>query len=210
MIGRRCWLWIAVAAGCSFRPQGLPGDPDASPDDGPPGDTGGPIDARTDGGPIDARTDGMPALCPAGYAPINGSTTRYRVVTTTAPWDVAEDDCNDDDDGDTYLHSTHLVVVGNDAERLLITQGNPAPLSGNSWVGLSDEETEGQFRWVTNEPTLGYPVVGQQPPWDGGDPDGAEAENCVRFKNSFDFEDKPCTDSLRYTCECDPFPPRDD
>ena len=51
------------------------------------------------------------------------------------------------------------------------------------------------------------PVVGQQPPWDTGDPDGATAENCVRFKNSFDFEDKPCGDPDSYVCECDRFAP---
>jgi hypothetical protein len=47
-----------------------------------------------------------------------------------------------------------------------------------------------------------------QPPWDTGDPDGALLENCVRFKNSFDFEDKPCTDSNSYVCEYDRHPPR--
>ncbi|MBZ0233467.1 MAG: C-type lectin domain-containing protein [Deltaproteobacteria bacterium] len=153
----------------------------------------------------DARPDAGVLVCPIGYAPINGSATQYRIVEVNVTWAFAAADCNDDDDlGSAVSGRTHLVVVGDDAEKIALTN----QFSGNTWVGLSDAEVEGTFQWVTNEPTNGYPVVGQQPPWDTGDPDGGTDENCVRFKNSFDFEDKRCTDTNSYVCECDRFAPR--
>jgi hypothetical protein len=202
-----------LAAGCGFNPAGGGGggdddgagdamvDPDATDPDAPPAndpDAAPPAD-------VDARPDAPgPALCPLGYAPINGSTTQYRIVEINTTWDLAAADCNDDDDLSSSLTGrTHLVVVGDAQEKTILTN----QFSGNTWVGLSDVATEGTFLWVTNEPTNGFPQVGMQPPWDAGDPDGGTAENCVRFKNSFDFEDKPCTDSNSYVCECDRFAP---
>jgi hypothetical protein len=174
------------------------GDPDASDLDAPSNPT---IDAA-----VDARVDAPPqtTLCPLGYAAIGNSTTQYRIVESNVTWAVAAADCNDDDDLVSGITGhTHLVVVGDAVEKASLTN----QFSGNTWVGLTDEAVENTFVWVTSEPTNGFPVVGQQPPWDTGDPDGATAENCVRFKNSFDFEDRQCTESNSYVCECDRFAP---
>jgi hypothetical protein len=211
-----------LAAGCGFNPAGGGGDddgaddaavnvdaasdPDASDLDGATID-GATIDAATDAATdaaIDGRPDAAVLMCPIGYAPINGSQTMYRIVEINVSWALAAADCNDDDDlGGANSGRTHLVVVGSAAEKTLLTN-QP---SGNTWVGLSDQAVEGTFVWVTSEDTGGFPMVGQQPPWDTGDPDGGTAENCVRFKNSFDFEDKPCADADSYVCECDRFAP---
>lgn len=211
---------MLLAAGCGFNPAGgvggdddgagdattdddaTTGDPDAADPDAasPDAATDAPTDAAIDA----TRPDAGVPLCPLGYAPINGSETQYRIVEVNVPWAAAAADCNDDDDLVSGITGhTHLVVVGSAAEKTLLTN-QP---SGNTWVGLTDAAAEGTFVWVTNEDTNGFPMVGMQPPWDAGDPDGGAAENCVRFKNSFDFEDKPCGDSDSYVCECDRFAP---
>ncbi len=212
---------IALAlAGCAFRPAGgddgdavdagtgddageadADDDGDAAPADAPAADAAA-TDARADAA-TDARLDAALPSCPTGYAPIGNSTTQYRVIEVGVTWATAALDCNDDDDLAAVNGHTHLLVVGDDLEKAALT----SQFSGNTWVGLTDQLVEGTFSWVTAEPTGGYPVVGQQPPWDNGDPDGSTAENCVRFKNSFDFEDKPCLDLNSYVCECDRFAP---
>jgi hypothetical protein len=214
---RSCVVAMALLVGaCGFHPAGdggggggddvgdaSPGDPDATSNDPDAASSDAPLDAAIDATRTDASDPG-PTLCPLGYAPINGSSTQYRIVESNTTWALAAADCNDDDDLVSGITGrTHLVVVGDNTEKITLTN----QFSGNTWVGLTDEDDEGVFEWVTNEPTNGFPQVGMQPPWDTGDPDGGTAENCVRFKNSFDFEDKACTDPNSYVCECDRFAP---
>jgi hypothetical protein len=185
---------LAFVAACSFEP-GL-----APMEDGADSNDAG--DASPD------ANNGASMMCPAGYAPIGGIGMYRPVETTPKTWRAAAADCNDDDDaGGPYAGFTHLVVLANEAERLAITR-SPTPISGNTWIGLSDLTVEATFSWVTSEATNGYPVVGQQPPWDTDDPDDAGgAEDCIRFKNSYVLEDKPCDDVQSYVCECDAFAP---
>jgi hypothetical protein len=149
-----------------------------------------------------------PVACPAGYGPINGIGMYRPVESTPKAWQAAAADCSDDDDtGGPYSGFTHLVVLANEMERQTIT-GASTPISGNTWIGLSDLALEGTYVWVTSEATGGYPVVGQQPPWDMDDPDdGGGGEDCIRFKNGYVLEDKPCGDVQSYVCECDGFAP---
>jgi hypothetical protein len=183
----------AVLAGCIFK---LPEVSDVT-------------DAPTAGDAPDAPDAPPVAACPSGYGPINGIGMYRAVEPGNKSWQDAAADCNDDDDtGGPYSGYTHLVVLGGETERIAITSGT-TPISGNTWIGLSDLETEGTYLWVTAEPTGGYPMVGMQPPWDTDDPDNAGGnEDCIRFKNSFVLEDKPCTNLESYVCECDAFPPR--
>jgi len=168
------------------------------------------VASSIDAGVTDAVDATPMADCPAGYGPIKGI-GMYRPVEGAGAdrsWQAAAVDCNDDDDaGGPYRLFTHLVVLGDETERTTIT-GAGTPITGNTWIGLSDLTTEGTYVWVTSEPTGGYPMVGMKPPWDTDDPDDAGGnEDCIRFKNNYTLEDKPCTDKLSYVCECDAFPP---
>jgi Lectin C-type domain len=165
-------------------------------------------DAIAPATPDAAGDAALVADCPAGYGPIKGI-GMYRVVEgALRSWQAAAADCKDDDDtGGSYRLFTHLVVLGNDAERTTIT-GVGTSISGNTWIGLSDLAIEGTYVWITPEPTGGYPMIGMKPPWDTDDPDDAGgSEDCIRFKNDFTLEDRPCTDAESYVCECDAFAP---
>ncbi len=174
--------------GCKFTPEPFvePGG-DATIDAARLGDG-----AVVDGAPsIDAAPA---ATCPADYPAIGGS--RYRIVTAVATWGDARGDCADD--GAT----THLVVVGSEAENLGL-----ALLNAKLWIGLSDRVTTDSWRWVTLEDTLSIPASG--PPWKSGQPNdgGGGAEDCVVMEAGGGWDDRQCdNDTNAYVCECDAFP----
>jgi VCBS repeat-containing protein len=60
----------------------------------------------------------------------------------------------------------HLVTVGSDAEHQFLVASVLTGHAQRYWIGLTDEGTEGNFRWVTGE-TLTYTN------WGGGRPDNA-------------------------------------
>ncbi|MEZ4402159.1 MAG: C-type lectin domain-containing protein [Kofleriaceae bacterium] len=185
----------------------MPGAGDANPD-GTAGQDGGAPDAATgavDAAPTDAAPIDAAPMCPAAYVTLGAAPGRYRAFDTTMTWAAAAADCADDDDGGGFSGSTHLAVIGDETERSALADSG---LSGNRWVGLTDEAVENQFVWVTAEPTGTYPAIGDQPPWDNGNPSVDPSLNCVRFKNSFAFEDKSCGEANKVLCECDAYPPR--
>ena len=60
----------------------------------------------------------------------------------------------------------HLATISDYAENLFVSQMNP----GKIWIGLTDRDTEGTFKWVTNE-TLNYQN------WAPGEPNNAGNED---------------------------------
>jgi hypothetical protein len=134
--------------------------------------------------------------CPAAYN-LSYMTSRYRVVAASE-WIIAAQDCADDMGFGT--RSTHLVVLGNDAERsYLASLGLPG-----AWIGLSDRTTEGTYRWVTAEPTIYPPAAGA--PWAQGEPDNALGQDCIVSTLSAQLQDTNCTATAPALCECDDYP----
>jgi hypothetical protein len=71
--------------------------------------------------------------------------------------------------------------------------------SGDSWIGLSDQTTEGTWTWV-NGSTDAYRKWGTAAPHIGD-----TARNCVRV--NITWQDVECAELREYSCECDPLPP---
>lgn len=146
-----------------------------------------------DAAPADAI---LPIACPTGYdATVTAGI--YRVVALPATWDAARADCRKD--GPT----THLVVLGDDVERVAVR----ALITGDLWLGVTDRVTTGTWRWVTAEDTHGYPpnTVGT-PPWKAGKPDNGDdgAQDCAEMQDSGLWDDKRCiNEENAYVCECD-------
>jgi hypothetical protein len=87
----------------------------------------------------------------------------------------------------------HLLVIGESAENLEVDQ----QLSDAYWIGYTDQQMEGMFRWVNNAPP-GY--------WPGTAPLN-DTEDCVVFQNGAAWDDVNCDELRMYACECDPLPP---
>jgi hypothetical protein len=84
----------------------------------------------------------------------------------------------------------HLVTVTSPAENNFIFNLWP-----NGWIGLTDEVSEGTWRWVTNEPF-------SWSNWNGGEPNNAGNEDYIQFVGGGKWNDLPNV-SLPYVLEFD-------
>jgi hypothetical protein len=82
----------------------------------------------------------------------------------------------------------HLVTVTSPAENNFIFNLWP-----NGWIGLTDEVSEGTWRWVTNEPF-------SWSNWNGGEPNNAGNEDYIQFVGGGKWNDLPNI-SLPYVLE---------
>jgi len=139
-------------------------------------------------GTIDAAADAMAVTCPVSYVEAIG-THRYRVISTTTTWAVAQASCAADGT------ATYLAIPDDDVENAQLAM----VLGGESWIGVSDLAVEGEFRNVLGQLQLFHP-------WETGEPDGAN-QDCVAMRTdgggqSGAWRDDQCTVLYRYVCEC--------
>ena len=104
----------------------------------------------------------------------------YYRSTGSAFWSVAKQNC--------INMGGHLVTVTSAAENSFIFGLWPS-----GWIGLTDEVTEGQWKWVTGE-TYSYTS------WNSGEPNNAGNEDYVQFVGSGKWNDLPNV-SLPYVLE---------
>lgn len=147
-----------------------------------------------DGSPDVSLTSDVPAGCPAPYVQLQTSATRYRVPPAPATWIDAANACAADG------ANTHLVVIGDEAERSLVQAARPGvPM----WIGLSDRHVPDAYQWVTAEPVVYPPISGA--PWDDGQPSMGVGEDCVRMNGTANFDDAGCAVVSAFACECDEY-----
>ena len=124
-----------------------------------------------------------------------GSTSRYKEVTTGATWAVAERDCE--------LDGGHLIVISDEAENDWLKEfaarqvTDSASTNQLAWLGLGDHSNEGAFVWVTGAPI-------SLAPWAAKEPNSLNGfEDCVEIRASGEWNDDRCNARPRYVCECD-------
>ena len=105
----------------------------------------------------------------------------YYRSTGTATWTTARANC--------AAMGGYLVTITSAAEQSFIFNIWPS-----GWIGLTDEVTEGTWRWVTGE-TYSYKN------WNSGEPNNAGNEDYVQFVSNGRWNDLPNNVSLPYVLE---------
>jgi hypothetical protein len=181
-MGRIAVAFAVLVAGCSFEPGSF--------------DEPGTADEEPAGEQPDASV-ATAATCPASYTlTLAGSSSRYRVVNTEAPWPEAVAACAADQ---SAAFVPHLVVLSDDAEREALLP----MVASEIWVGLSNRRTsDGSFQWVTTERAAPLPRMA---PWEPDDPDLDEVGCADLDGESGLLSDDECESERAYVCECDQF-----
>lgn len=105
----------------------------------------------------------------------------YYRSTGSAYWTTAKQNCID--------MGGHLVTVTTSGENSFLYNLWPS-----GWIGLTDEVTEGTWRWVTGE-TYSYSS------WNPGEPNNSGNEDYVQFVGGGKWNDLPNGYSLPYVIE---------
>ena len=107
----------------------------------------------------------------------------YYRSTGSATWTTAKSNC--------AAMGGYLVTVTSSGENSFLFNLWPS-----GWIGLTDEVTEGTWRWVTGE-TYSYSS------WNGGEPNNSGNEDYVQFVSGGKWNDLNNKSSLPYVIEFD-------
>ncbi|XP_053474891.1 CD209 antigen-like protein E [Ictalurus furcatus] len=115
------------------------------------------------------------------------SSSVYYISIEKKSWTESRKDCRE--------RGADLVIINNKEEQEFISK----ILRRNSWIGLSDRDTEGKWKWVDGTPlNTGF--------WGKGEPNSyAGDEDCVVIHDHTDpvwnWSDYPCHYQIIWICE---------
>ncbi|XP_060565780.1 perlucin-like isoform X2 [Ruditapes philippinarum] len=124
--------------------------------------------------------------CPDGWIKYKGSC--YLFVENKLSFDAAQANCQ-------CLHG-HLVHIENENENAFLRNHLRTLKDSLMWIGLTDSETEGVFKWIDDSSTVSFTD------WSPKQPDNSgNKEDCVEFYPDLKWNDRNCEASLRSICE---------
>ncbi|XP_041837976.1 CD209 antigen-like [Melanotaenia boesemani] len=108
----------------------------------------------------------------------------YYVSSTTKSWEESRNDCRQ--------KGADLIIINSEEEQNFANQ-----LKKYMWIGLTDSENEGTWKWVDgSQLTTSY--------WGPNEPNGNRKENCgdiKTFKTQKSWNDEECSHTLSWICE---------
>ncbi|XP_058023869.1 collectin-12-like [Ahaetulla prasina] len=115
---------------------------------------------------------------------ISWQTNVYYFSDTEENWEMARKKCADRD--------SHLLIINTKQEQDFVIQ----TLKQSIWLGLSDIETEGTWRWVDGSPLEKWS-------WRTGEPnnDGKNGEDCAVLYKEGKWNDIHCNARVKFVCE---------
>ncbi|XP_022596302.1 CD209 antigen-like protein E [Seriola dumerili] len=130
--------------------------------------------------------------CPAGWRMFNGSC--YLLSTQSGSWEKGREDCR--------ARGADLVVIDSLEEQTFLDEF--AAVEEFWWIGLTDRDKEGTWKWIDGTPLTQSYWCEKQPDNGGGDPQWGE-EDCAHIYTSKDsdknWNDRSCTASMKWICE---------
>ncbi|TNN53101.1 CD209 antigen-like protein A [Liparis tanakae] len=123
-------------------------------------------------------------MCPEGWKTLSGSC--YFVSSKSASWEKSREDCRE--------KGADLVIINSLEEQKFLS----GVVTGRTWIGLSDADAEGSWRWIDGTPlTQAYWSVA---PDNGGGEASCGEEDCAEIvyfrKAELNWNDLRCTDSM--------------
>ncbi|XP_035532219.1 C-type lectin domain family 4 member E-like [Morone saxatilis] len=120
------------------------------------------------------------------------SCTCYLFSTNSHSWEEGRRDCRD--------RGADLVIIDSSEEQEFLTKN----IRKDTWIGLTDRDNEGTWKWTDETPlTLAYWVRGQ-PDSGGGDPQWGEEDCAILIagkETEENWNDRRCDDTLKWICE---------
>ncbi|XP_042372467.1 C-type lectin domain family 10 member A-like, partial [Plectropomus leopardus] len=137
---------------------------------------------------LKARINEMTAeeTCPAGWRKF--SSACYFLSDVFGSWDEGRKDCRD--------RGADLVVIDSSAEQTFLHEFTETV----AWIGLTDREEEGTWKWIDGTPLTFRKWQKKQPDNGGGNPLWG-AEDCVHIIPSNEWNDLSCETSIQWICE---------
>ncbi|XP_008572998.1 PREDICTED: C-type lectin domain family 4 member D [Galeopterus variegatus] len=127
------------------------------------------------------------SCCPAGWRGFQSNC--YLLLNDNKTWAESERNCSG--------MGAHLATISTEAEQNFIIQFLDRRFS--YFLGLTDENTEGQWHWVDQMPFNPHMVF-----WHENEPSNSQEENCVVLVNNRDkwaWNDFPCNFETSRICK---------
>ncbi|KAL7385217.1 hypothetical protein ABVT39_017789 [Epinephelus coioides] len=124
--------------------------------------------------------------CPAGWRMFSGAC--YLLSSGRGSWDEGREDCRG--------RGADLVVIDSPAEQEFLIQF----IETLTWIGLTDRDEEGTWKWVDGTPLTLNNWGKNQPDNDSGNPQWRE-EDCAHIRLDKNWNDRSCKTLLPWICE---------
>ncbi|XP_062420865.1 C-type lectin domain family 4 member E-like [Pungitius pungitius] len=128
---------------------------------------------------------------PEGWKMLSGSS--YLFSTRADSWTNARTDCRD--------QGADLVIIDSPQEQKLISD----IVKSHTWIGLSDTEIEGTWKWVNGTPLTATEAYWGAKPGSVQPDDAGGNEDCVEMVVSWNskrnWNDRDCAFPLKWICE---------
>nr|XP_044995349.1 C-type lectin domain family 17, member A [Jaculus jaculus] len=125
---------------------------------------------------------GRRLTCPHGWLPFENKC--YYFSPSTKSWDEARIFCQE-----SY---SHLVIIDSFEEHNFVANAHGSPRV--YWLGLSDKQREGDWRWLDGAPvTLSF--------WDPQEPNNLHGEDCASMNRGGTWNDLSCAKTTYWICE---------
>ncbi|XP_064794728.1 C-type lectin domain family 10 member A-like [Oncorhynchus masou masou] len=113
--------------------------------------------------------------------------TWYYISSEVKSWDESRQDCIE--------RGADLVIINSKDEQTFLTN-----LNKRIWIGLTDKDIEGTWKWVDGTKLTTSYWTGKQPDNGGGDPIYGE-EDCAEIVMGWIWNDISCVNHYNWVCE---------